>query len=82
MGVSMREVRNLFKAIVFEEKLDPEILDVIWFGMKSHWVEHFSMESSAALVLQSDARTLLKDGISFLVFHIISQFSHSSHSPF
>lgn len=80
--MSTREARNLFEAVVFEEKLNPEILDVIQFGMKSCWVEHFLMESSAALVLQSDARTLPKDRISFLVCHIISQFSCSSHSPF
>lgn len=63
----MREVRSLFEAAVHEEKLDPEILDVIWFGMKSRWVEHLSMESSAAFVLQSDAKALPKDEISFSV---------------
>jgi len=74
MGASTREARSLFEAAVFEEKLDPEILDVIRFGMKSRWVEHFSMESSAALVLQSDARTLPKDGISFSVCYFTFNF--------
>ena len=71
MGASTREARSLFEAAVYEEKLDPEILDVIRFGMKSRWVEHFSMESSAALVLQSDAKALPKDGISFSVCYAI-----------
>ena len=71
MGASTREARSLFEAAVHEEKLDPEILDVIRFGMKSRWVEHFSMESSAALVLQSDAKALPKDGISFSVCYVI-----------
>ena len=73
MGASTREARSLFEAAVYEEKLDPDILDVIRFGMKSRWVEHFSMESSAALVLQSDAKTLPKEGISFsvLLFYLV-----------
>ncbi|KDR79337.1 hypothetical protein GALMADRAFT_223566 [Galerina marginata CBS 339.88] len=32
-------------------KLDAEMLDVIRFGMKSRWVEHFSMEGRAGVVL-------------------------------
>ena len=57
MGASTMEARSLFEAVIYEEKLDPKILDVIRFGMKNRWVEHFSMESSAALALQSDVRT-------------------------
>ena len=68
---------GLFEAAVYEEKLDLEILDVIRFGMKSHWVEHFSMESSAALVLQSDAKALPKDGISFSVCFLLFSFEFS-----
>ena len=50
MGASSREARSLCEAAVYE-KLDPEILDVIRFGMKSRCGEHFSMKSSAALVV-------------------------------
>ncbi|KIM43842.1 hypothetical protein M413DRAFT_26133 [Hebeloma cylindrosporum] len=83
MGASTREARRLFEAAVHDEKLDPEILDVIRFGMKSRWVEHFSMESSAALVLQSDAKTLPKDGISFSMWFFPSSLpSTSSHTLF
>jgi hypothetical protein len=69
MGASTREARGLFGATVHDEKLDPEILDIIRFGMKSRWVEHFSMEGSAALDLQTEVRTLPKDGMSFSVSH-------------
>ena len=82
MGAGTREARNLFEAVVFEEKLDPEILDVIWFGAKSCWAEHFSTESSAALVLRSDRRTLPKDGVSFSVRRSIFHFLSLFYGPF
>jgi len=74
MGASTREARTLFESAVHDEKLDPEILDIIRFGMKSRWVEHFSMEGSAVLDLQSDAKTLPKDGVSFSVGHFYVYF--------
>lgn len=75
MGASTAEARGLFQAAlkgVDHDKLDPDILDVIRYGMKSRWVEHFSMEEAAAISLQGinvDSRwkTLPKDGMTFLV---------------
>jgi hypothetical protein len=75
MGASTAEARGLFQAAlkgVDHDKLDPDILDVIRYGMKSRWVEHFSMEGEAAISLQGinvDSRwkTLPKDGMTFLV---------------
>jgi hypothetical protein len=73
MGASTAEARGLFQATVRvneHDKLDADILDVIRFGMKSRWVEHFSMEGTAAVVLGEGGtkwKTLPKDGLSFLV---------------
>ncbi|KAF8885379.1 hypothetical protein CPB84DRAFT_1837906 [Gymnopilus junonius] len=63
------------------EKLDPEILDVIRFGMKSRWVEHFSLEGPRAGLVLGDPeldpegngsglkwKALPKDGFSFLMW--------------
>ena len=62
MGATTTEARGIFqKAVVLkevdgksDEVLDGEILDVIRFGMKSRWVEHFSMEAPAAIVVRDD----------------------------
>lgn len=55
MGATTSEARVIFqKAIKLDETLDPDVLDVIRFGMKSRWPEHFSMESPAALLLCED----------------------------
>ena len=51
MGATTSEARRIFQmAVKGDETLDGEILDVIRFGMKSRWLQHFSMESSVALV--------------------------------
>ncbi|KAJ3506661.1 hypothetical protein NLJ89_g6748 [Agrocybe chaxingu] len=74
MGASTSEARRIFQAAVEErdgkERLDPEILEVLRFGMKSRWVEHFALEGQAALVLSDEQRwrTLPKDGMSFLMW--------------
>ena len=55
MGATTSEARRIFQmAVKGDETLDGEILDVIRFGMKSRWLQHFSMESSAALVVSDD----------------------------
>ncbi|KAF4609487.1 hypothetical protein D9613_012349 [Agrocybe pediades] len=54
------------------EGLDQDVLDVIRFGMKSRWVEHFSMEQRSAVVLLNPGKQtqqqLPKDGFSFLMW--------------
>ena len=73
LGASTAEARGLFQAAVRadgHDRLDADILDVIRFGMKSRWVEHFSIEGKAAVVLGEGGtkwKTLPKDGLSFLV---------------
>lgn len=86
MGASTAEARILFQAAVQnseQEKLDLDVLDVIRFGMKSRWVEHFSMEGAAGITLQSSTdsrwRTLPKEGMSFLVSAVHYKL-HSSYN--
>lgn len=50
MGATPTEARLLFQKIVKEdETLDADVLEIVRSGMKSRWVEHFSMESPASL---------------------------------
>ena len=76
-------VRGIFqKAIVLEEVdgksdevLDEEISEVVWFGMKSHWVEHFSMATPAAIVERDDKfKGLPATGFTFMVGRIFFPF--------
>lgn len=58
----------LQKAIKDDDSLDPDVLDVIRAGMKARWPEHFSMESSAALVLaQENTKGLPLTGFTYMV---------------
>ena len=51
-----------------DEVLDGEILEVVRFGMKSRWVEHFSMEMPAAIVVRDDKfKGLPATGFTFMV---------------
>ena len=76
MGATTTEARGIFqKAIVLNEVdgksaevLDGDILEVVRFGMKSRWVEHFSMERSAAVVVRDDKfKGLPATGFTFMV---------------
>jgi hypothetical protein len=61
MGATPAVARMLFQAVVKEDgALDAELLEVIRYGMKSRWLEHFSMESPASL-------TLTEEGVKGLV---------------
>lgn len=74
MGATTSEARVIFqRAVRADETLDTEILDIIRFGMKSRWLEHFSMESPAALLLTEDnVKGLPAGGFTFMVRHIYS----------
>ena len=78
MGATTSEARSIFQASVVRdasgaERLDLEILDVIRFGMKNRWVEHFSLEGRAAVALTDEKRwkTIPKDGLSFMVCFLL-----------
>ncbi|KAF8652783.1 hypothetical protein AX16_004175 [Volvariella volvacea WC 439] len=56
------------------EVLDQDILEVIKFGMRSRWLEHISLESPAALVVQEEGvRGLPSGGFTFMVWLWISE---------
>ena len=73
MGANTTEARRIFQASVTyengKEKLDAEILEVVRSGMKTRWVEHFSFEGNASVVVSNEYKwkTLPKEGISLLV---------------
>jgi len=68
-GATTSEARRIFQQVAKGDKtLDGEILDVIRFGMKSHWLQHFLMESSAALVVSDNKfKGLLAGGFTVVV---------------
>ena len=84
MGATTTEARGIFqKAVVLKEVdgksnevLDGEILEVVRFGMKSRWVEHFSMETPAAIVVRDDKfKGLPPSGFTFMVSRIFFSFA-------
>ena len=83
MGATTTEARGIFqKAVMLKEVdgkssevLDGEILEVVRFGIKSRWVEHFSMEAPAAIVVRDDKfKGLPATGFTFLVSRIFFSF--------
>lgn len=57
------------------EVLDGEILEVVRFGMKSRWVEHFSMEMPTPIVVRDDKfKGLPATGFTFMVSSIFVLF--------
>ena len=50
-----------------DEVLDGKILEVVRFGMKSRWVERFSMETPAAIIVRDDKfKELPATGFTFM----------------
>ncbi|KAF8154493.1 hypothetical protein B0H34DRAFT_660452 [Crassisporium funariophilum] len=97
MGADTTEARVIFQRAVGkgkekEEKegegegvLDGEILDVVRFGMKSRWVEHFSMEAPASVVVRdAKFKGLPATGFTFMMWFWISDLPSggSSHALF
>jgi hypothetical protein len=75
MGATTTEARTIFQKAIREDTggLDSEMLDLLRFGMKSRWLEHFSMEGRSALVLEEEGiRGLPATGFTFMViFHFV-----------
>jgi hypothetical protein len=77
MGAETGEVRIMFdRALLLEEghggseagKLDMEILDLLKVGMKSRWMEHFSLEGRSLLAFREEAmKGLPTAGFTFMV---------------
>ncbi|KAG5335279.1 hypothetical protein C0989_001571 [Termitomyces sp. Mn162] len=84
MGATTSEARLIFQRMIREDQtLDTEILDVVRFGIKSRWLEHFSMESPAALALEEEnVRGLSSSGFTFMIWIWVSSLSQASHPIF
>ena len=69
LGASTKEARFLFQRAVTEEgALDLETLEVIRAAMKSRWLEHFSLESPASMIMVHEgARGVPSTGFTFAV---------------
>ncbi|KAJ6454460.1 hypothetical protein C8R47DRAFT_1061121 [Mycena vitilis] len=65
------------------ETLDAELLEVIRYAMKSRWLEHFSMESPAALTLgEEGVRGLPVGGFTFMIWLWIRDPPTTAHTLF
>lgn len=75
MGSTPEEARKILKRAVGEgDKLDLEMLDLVRFGMKSRWSEHFSLESPAALVAHDECKGLPVSGFTFMTWIYLSNY--------
>ncbi|GLB40924.1 putative WD40 repeats [Lyophyllum shimeji] len=84
MGATTSEARLIFQRTIKEDNtLDMEILDVIRFGIKSRWLEHFSMESPAALILREESlRGVPGTGFTFMIWLWISALPRTTRPLF
>ncbi|KAJ7700350.1 beach-domain-containing protein [Mycena rosella] len=84
MGATPSVARMLFQAVVKEdETLDAELLEVIRYGMKSRWLEHFSMESPASLALAEEGvKGLPITGFTFMIWLWIKELPATTHPIF
>lgn len=84
MGATTSVTRSIFqKTLKDDQTLDTEILDTLRFGIKSRWMEHFSMESQAALIMTEDGmRGMPPSGFTFMAWIWISSSIESTHAIF
>ncbi|KAK7042535.1 hypothetical protein R3P38DRAFT_3448691 [Favolaschia claudopus] len=84
MGATPAVGRFLFQAVVREdETLDAELLEVIRYAMKSRWLEHFSMESPAALTLtEENVKGLPVMGFTFMMWLWVKELPTTTHPIF
>ncbi|KAJ7151346.1 beach-domain-containing protein [Mycena crocata] len=84
MGATPAVARLLFQTVVKEdETLDAELLEVIRYGMKSRWLEHFSMESPASMTLTEEGvKGLPILGFTFMIWLWIKELPTTTHPIF
>ncbi|KAF7329558.1 hypothetical protein MKEN_00218700 [Mycena kentingensis (nom. inval.)] len=84
MGATPAVARFLFQRVVREDDtLDAELLEVIRYGMKSRWLEHFSMESPASLALtEENVKGLPVAGFTFMIWLWIKELPATTHPIF
>ncbi|EKM77777.1 hypothetical protein AGABI1DRAFT_121854 [Agaricus bisporus var. burnettii JB137-S8] len=75
LGAAPPQARLILQRVIREDDtLDAEMLDLVRYGMRSRWVDHFSMESSSALVItDEDSKGLPSTGVTFMVWIFLSQ---------
>lgn len=73
LGAAPSHARLILEKVIGEdETLDAEMLDLVRYGMRSRWVDHFSMESSSAfIVTDEDSKGLPTTGITFMVVNAL-----------
>jgi hypothetical protein len=69
LGADPAHARAMLQETVQQgDTLDPETLDLIRYGMKSRWVDHFSMEGPSGIVItDTERKSLPTSGITFMV---------------
>jgi hypothetical protein len=69
IGATTADFRLIFQQVVKDDDtLDTDVLEIIRAGMKARWPEHFSMESSAALILKEEGiRGMPMTGFTYMV---------------
>ncbi|KAJ7439485.1 beach-domain-containing protein [Mycena latifolia] len=84
MGATPPVARMLFQSVVKgDETLDAELLELIRYGMKSRWLEHFSMESPASLVLTEEGvKGLPVSGFTFMIWLWVKELPATTHPIF
>ncbi|KXN83156.1 hypothetical protein AN958_01769 [Leucoagaricus sp. SymC.cos] len=75
LGADPSHARAILRETVHAgDKLDPEMLDLIRYGMKSRWVDHFSMESFSTIVISdTESKGLSASGITFMAWVFLAQ---------
>ncbi|KAF8344869.1 hypothetical protein F5887DRAFT_1061981 [Amanita rubescens] len=84
MGAETVEVRKMFESAlttttttvepVNDGKLDMELLDLLKVGMKSRWMDHFSLEGCSSLAFREEGmRGLPSAGFTFMIWLWISE---------
>ncbi|KAJ3575407.1 hypothetical protein NP233_g1115 [Leucocoprinus birnbaumii] len=64
----------LHRTVQDGDVLDTEMLDLIRYGMKSRWVDHFSMESAACIKMSDlESKFLPGSGITFMAWIYLAQ---------
>ncbi|KAJ7143646.1 beach-domain-containing protein [Mycena filopes] len=90
MGATPAVARLLFQAVVKAQdgkdgtlSLDAELLELIRYAMKSRWLEHFSLESPAALALTEEGvKGLPVPGFTFMIWVWIKELPTTTHPLF
>ncbi|KAJ7075426.1 beach-domain-containing protein [Mycena belliarum] len=84
MGATPAVARMLFQTVVRgDETLDAELLEVIRYGMKSRWLQHFSMESPASLTLTEEGvKGLPATGFTFMIWLWVKEMPATTHPIF